>query len=735
MKLKLFLTILLAILNILILIPLIHAQCLDAVLAKSSYLSGETFQAEITGNLIKPLAYNDIYFYYQGKEYFPAFSLEQIAANKWIVYTDLPQKFGINEFKINKLVCRENDSLKELSRSLSFTIKKPLQDYYSSLMNQAQTKLNILSSDELSQSIIALKDLNQSLVQESRTKLRQKGTDCWPSLACSVKSTVLAILALNSNESKNWLLNAQNAVSLGLWDLVTVSDSEKKCNLSINENKQEITIPSGTNSLALHFPDVALINISLDCNITAKISQTYLGTVHEFPLGVISNEKCFGNAYREKCNALSTAYALRVLEDETAKNYLSENALTTEEIAYAYRYTNSAEFENWLLNNQHPAGYWSNVSLILSNKSNVYATTAALNSLKENTKAESWLRDNLDTFTFEETALSLQYFSSKIEPLISLQKGLVKAKSSENIVITASNKGILPVNLKATLESAVVEKMIPAKSSAYLTLQVPVKDQITFSSIDLAYTLNENERGYSIPLIISPTAVKEETILEQTVEQAALKTANFNFIDKEINETLELNKEKQLQLKIQNLDKAEIKVALTAWGLSDIITQMPSSVTISPNSIASVNITLEAKSSLELIGQIIAEYQGNSASIPVYVKTLVVSSNQTCSSLNGKTCSLDSTCQGSIISAADGACCVGECKKTGQTTEEKKKSSSKLLGIIMIIVAILVVALVLFLKLKKPKKQSSLKNVLEKIKEESKAPSNFEFPKEKEVKD
>ena len=48
---------------LILILPLASAECLEIIPAKSSYLAGETFQAEITGDLIEPLRINDIHFY------------------------------------------------------------------------------------------------------------------------------------------------------------------------------------------------------------------------------------------------------------------------------------------------------------------------------------------------------------------------------------------------------------------------------------------------------------------------------------------------------------------------------------------------------------------------------------------------------------------------------------------------------------------------------------------------
>ena len=339
---------------------LCSAQCLDIQLSKSSYLAGETFQAEITATPITSLTYNDISVSYGGKEYFPVLYLEQLAANKWIVFFDTISKYGLNDFSVNRIICRENDSLKESSKTVQFSVKKPLQDHFSSLMNAVKGSWNSFSIDEISRSLIAIQklDYDDALVEEGKKVLRTK-------LPSSVKSTALALQVVNDSNSMDWLADAQNSVSIGLWSLTTNSDSEKTCNLTINSQKSEVDIPRGPSSMDLVLPNDKTINISLDCDANAKITHTYRGKVNEFSLGTISNEKCWGVSYRSRCNATATAYALQIISDNDAKKWLSENARTTEEIAYSYILSGKSDSKTWLENNQHPAGSVSYTHLTL----------------------------------------------------------------------------------------------------------------------------------------------------------------------------------------------------------------------------------------------------------------------------------------------------------------------------------------------------------------------------------
>jgi hypothetical protein len=695
---------------LILLIPFASAQCLEIKIAKTSYLAGETFQAEITGNLIKPLVYNDLSFFYNNLEYFPVANLQQIAANKWIIFVDV-EKIGLNEFEVKSVICRDNETLKEETKKVSFTVQKPLSYYYTSLETRVKNNPS-LTSDELSQSLIAIPSL-------SSQALLSKGTgECWPSPNCTTISTSLAILALNSSnntEARNWLLDSQNSVSIGLWKLITESDSGKECALTINDESSNLSIPSGINEVSLNLPDDDLINISLDCNISAKISHTYLGKVHEFPLGILNNKKCWGKTYRSNCDALSTAYALRVIQDSEAETWLSENAKTTEEIAYAYAYSGDYEFENWLINNQHSQGFWSNSSLAISNSSDIKSTVAAIKALKENAKAENWLRVNLDSLNIENLALAMQLLSSKIEPVVSLKQGFVKTSSNQIVELKFNNKGIFPVQLSASLLGSQTSIAIPAKATSSLNLSIPQVNELSFESIDVSYLLGDIERQYSIPAVIyaSKEAEMQSNLLNQTVSQSALKSASFNFIETEINQSLSPGEIKTVTVSLKNNAPSPVTVDFTIWGLSDVIQDIPTSVNLSSLETKTISIVFKS-TGLEYSGQITAESAGQSTSIPVYIYAKQAVSDKSCSSLNGKICELGYSCSATVTTTPEGSCCIGECKKQSQAG----KLPLKTIGIVMIILAIAIAVAFFFLKSKKPKRQS-LEKVLAKIKEES----------------
>jgi len=700
-----------SIILIILIIPLASAQCVDIKLAKSSYLAGETLQAEITGNLIKPLTYNDVSFSYNGQEYFPTFVIQQISSNKWIIFGEVKERYGLNDLSVNKILCRDNGTLEEATKTVQFTANKPVQDYFSDFLGNI--KWSSLSDDELMQSAIALSDFSS----EGKSEILKRGSDCWPSEACSVKDTSFAILALNDSNitenAENWLADSQNSVDVGIWKLITSSAADQTCNLTINNQTSEIAVPAGTNELSLDLPETDMIYISLNCSASARISHTYLGIVHDFSLGTINNKKCWGKYYRSSCDALSTAYALQVIQNSGAEQWLSENAKSTEEIAYANYYTKDSKLEEWLINNQDVLGYWSNSALAISTKADAVSTAAAIKSLNGNAKAEKWLIDNFDSFTLEEKAVVLQLLKDKIEPLVSIQTGFLKT-SSQNVTLKISNKGIFPVELKAELEESSQSITIPEKTTMQITVPVPSVSELTFFSLDLNYNLKDEERSYSIPVAVSPSG-QEIDLTSQNLTQEAIKTASFQFSDLMVNETLNLGEERTVNLSIKN-SGAAATVDITLWGLSDVISSIPVSLELNASSETILPVTFNAQVVNDYAGQITIESKGNSASIPVYIHINQTVSEKSCSDLGGQIC--PNTCNGTLTPTNQGSCCIGQCIQA-----ETTKSSMTVWGILMIVAAVIIVAAFLYFKLKPPKKKHTLEKVLSKIKEESKLQS------------
>ncbi len=737
-----------------------EAKCLN-ISAQGNYLAGETIEVEITANIIKPLTYNDINFYYDSKEYFPSFSLSQLASNKWILFMDAPSKYGQNTISLEKLVCRENGTLKEETSAYSFSVKKPVQDYYISFVSKLEDKWDYFSTEEIAQSLIALELINydSAFIEDGKNALLKKGNECWPSANCSVKSTALALLALQDRapeKAKDWLYNSRNSVSEGLWTFTSESGSAQTCAVYINNLPSNLTLQAGTNSFSLALPNVSLINISSNCP-NPKILQTISGRVNEIPLGIISNEKCYGSGYKTKCDILSTFYALKINPDKNVENWMVANAKTTEEIAFAYIAKNNSNQKGWLVNNQHETGYWSANGLAVSAEPDAKSTIAAAIAIN-NQNSEEWLRSNIDSFSLEELALTLQLLSSKIEPVVSFQGAIQNVVSSNNLSIKFYNKGIFPLVLKLSLLGTSLEKELPAKTALTFSMKVPVVSETTFTSL-VAETKLGSSRIYSIPVIAFPSAqAKTETnVLNLTVEKPVLNltspkslsssnatnsnvsssvqsnasktqikttqvsSSKLNFESVDMNLSLKPGENSSFQLTLKNSYSEKVTAYLSVWGLSDIVSNFPSSVELEPNSEETITFSLNPKYSMTYDGEITAETNGESVRIPVYIRVRPAASNKTCSELKGRICPQSESCVGRSSDASDGLCCLDSCKKP--VVAGTSSGSKKLIGIIMIVLAVLSAAAFIFFKMREKKRPASIDKVLEKIRAEAKSES------------
>jgi len=711
------------------------AACLEIQTPKIEYLAGETFQAEITGIFMKPLSAENIAFFFGNKEYFPSFSLEQAASNKWILWTDLPSNYGTNALRITVL-CSDN-GLREVTKTVEFAIKKSIGSAYSKLIFQTDNKWNQLNSDEISLSLFAL-SYDDRLRENGKTALLAKKNptqSCWPS-ACKVTSTALAMLALNkSGENvegiQNWLIDAENSIEPGLWELILESDSSKTCALKINNNLETLALLQGTNSFSIAslFPDEEKINISLNCSLTsAKLSHTYLGKVHDFAFVLkenifsytLNNEKCWGQGYREECTPLSTAYAIWLLQNGNSLQkeieWLSANAETTEEKAFAYLFTKDSELEQWLLNNQATEGFWSAKSLALSQTPDISATVAALRAISgtemSKAKGDNWLRAQLAALNVKETALALQIFTpDKIEPIISFP-GFVKGNSAQNITLLFSNKGHLPVNLSISFfDKTQIISIQPASFHEFI-LSLPEKETLTFAYIEmLSSTYLGMKKSYKIPALIFPSAVKEEQIeaIINETEAVSLIPADFLFSPPELNASLPKNQLIEINLTLRNLSPELKKISITISGLFDIIEKIePSSFDLGPNETALIKVIFNTEKAFGVYsGVISAESEAITVDLPVY---LSIEEAKTCSELGGQFCSAQQACSQALVQASDGDCCLGICEEI----KPKIKLDKKFIGIAMIALAALLIAAFFFFRLRK-KEKPALKVALEKV--------------------
>ncbi|MBU2523496.1 MAG: hypothetical protein KKE23_04390 [Nanoarchaeota archaeon] len=689
---------------------MVSAQCLDVKIARGSYFSGETFQAEITGNLSKPLTEDNIHFYNNNKEYYPFFNLVQVSSNKWLVYFDVAKTYGENMFSVSTL-CKE-DILRPEKKETPFIIKKTYDAFYNLVISKVDRKWNSISVENNALAILAL-SYNQKFMNDGKTSLLSKSfqSKCFPS-TCNIKDTSLALMALDkanysTEKIVNWLHDSENNVKIGLWDIIISSSSNQTCQMAIGSNSREINILSGINPFDLSLPDDPNIPISLNCSVnSAKISHTLMGEINEFPLIAqnntlsitLNNNKCWGTSYRSICDATSTAYAILALKTfgETLYseiNWLKQNAKTTEEKSISYSLGDS-ELYDYLINNQAPEGYWSESSLAISPDPSVPATVSAMKYLKDDVakqKGEEWLFNTVQSSQdLKETLLALQIFSyDKIGPLLSFSPGFFKVSSETNQTITLSNKGIFPINATVSIGPLATMVSLNPLERKEVKISIPSTSSIEFTSMEIEYSNTYDlEKAYIIPIIIYPKFYSQSQIenISSGIVETSFIESKVSFMEQSLNKTLAPSSQYQFELNVRNSGTSVENVTITFSGLFEVLDKIiPSDFEIASNETKKIMVYFDTTRAFGEHNGIISLETKTSSSIPVYI---------------------------AISSSAQPSNATIESPKTTGTA-----FNMKYVGWGMVILAIVVVATFLYFKLKK-KQKPELMIALEKLKKE-----------------
>jgi hypothetical protein len=732
---------------LILLIPIIPlaSACIDIQLGRTNYFPYETFQAEITGNFGRALDNSNIFFYQNDKAISLAFHKEQMAANKYIVYANLPSGYGSYTFAVKNVFCIENKTTKVMNKESPFIISKPLSQVYYNLSSKVS---KWPSGDDGALALLAL-SYDNDLVARGKAALlaNSNNGECWPKDSCAVKSTSLAVLALSKtgNVSKNWLLDSQNNIKIGLWDLIINSSIEQQCNFTINDNSQALNVKTGDNVFTLNLPDEKDITLKLECNnVSAFVSHTYFGSVNKFSFDAgysltLNNNKCFGKGYRENCDSEATAYALLTLmnlgmKDSDAEAWLKDNMKGTVQKSIYFILTSDNSIKDWLVNNQAHQGYWSTDALALVNESSIEATVFAFEALKNEgdilstaavEKAKAWLPQqfsSVDNFgDIYQTSLVLAYMfkPDQIEPLISIEPALFKTKSGNKITLKITNHGVSDAKGTVSFEESRLGSFSVNKSSSNeFIFATPQKSRTTFATFIVQYSSFKTDRSYSIPVLLWPADITESAI-EQSVKESELNKSilpeSIRFLEENISMALDAGQ--KFHLNIYNpSSKSDEASILPSWNLlsENVIDVYPAKVTLLPNETKEITVTVLNKTGT-FSGTIDAKTQTSAASVPLYleIKEKGKAEEKTCSDLNGKVCGEKETCKGNATSMREGLCCLGAC----EATEGKKSNTALIIGIVLLVIVIAGVALFLRSRLKKrPKKEiiEELKKIEEK---------------------
>jgi len=194
-----------------------------------------------------------------------------------------------------------------------------------------------------------------------------------------------------------------------------------------------------------------------------------------------------------------------------------------------------------------------------------------------------------------------------------------------------------------------------------------------------------------------------------------IETGKFRFSPAELKATILKGEKYFFSFELINLGRKNItNIRLFSNASKDL------TLAIAPESIPileagekeTVNLTIVSEKIKNFSAQVFASSENLSATFDIGVEitknkskvnSSIISREGNCSSLGGKICKAEETCEGTSVPSEDGSCCIGECKV------EEDSSSSWLYGLIIIIV--IIAGLILFSFYMK-KRQGKTRDVL-----------------------
>ncbi|MFH1249256.1 MAG: hypothetical protein V1660_03830 [archaeon] len=735
----------------LILIP--NVTALDISLSKKEYFPSETFQANITGQFFKPLEVNNIYFMdSEGKEAGLAFYMLKVSETNYWVYVDLPSKVGAYHFKIKNALYREDGVLKGTEKEEIFEIKNSISSFYKDIESELSSKISTLSTKDLSLVLLSLSyspSISYAVKQEINSR-KSSSNSCWnpsppSSLPCTIKETALTIWALKKNSAEvgtSWIIDSQNNLEIGLWDVVLDSPSEGQCEIYVNSEKKIVNISANQNTINIDLKSKpSFVQIIANCTPNnAKILHTYLGKISEFPMQaggsyfsiMLNNEKCFGKYFRSECDIDSTIYAAIALENleldnDGAISWIKKNAATIKEKSVALYFGDSST-KDFLLNNQHQQGYFTKNSLIQTPSPDLDATlfaSLALQKAKENNaalKAEKWLQESIyGNLSMELESAVFVFPNAKIESISSIIPSAVKVKTANNFTITFKNRGVTDSSFSINFSPFGIKREFSLKQNEEKKEIFEIPSKIGKNPISgnitayLEVTASKFiSSSYSIPVFIL------SEVINGTITIIEVPKEHFRFVESEINLTILAKEDSLVAVTIKNSGQTVLKDISLSYSrdLNSVINLSSMRIKeIDAGSQIQVPIIFKSQKEGNYIGFIMASNDEVSAILPINITftknesqitknttSIVSQQNKTCKDYNGTVCKKEQICNGGSILINGERCCIAKCEK---------KKDTRLLGIAMIVLAILIIFFAVLTKLKKPKKE--MKDVVAEI--------------------
>lgn len=717
-------------------------SCLDIKLPKDTFLIGETFQAEIKiTNPIEEISLESIEFFSGGRKATFPVRILKVSDELFYVYLSISRARDGEHIMRIRTFCKEGDVIIGVEESKNFRIEK---ERVGTGYRKLSAEVGVVWGDieENAFAILALKDFDPDLTESGvdRLKRKIKADECWPITGCRVKETSLSLLALNAfgdptPKVENWLLDAQNSLSIGNWDLYLTTTGDGSCELDINNQSETLTVENGRVVRSITFGSDERYVVSVTCNLTlteAKVTHTYLGKVVDFSLeersGVyrreLNNEKCWGTSYRSRCDFEATAFSYYALKEAGINvegiEWLEENredVLTLHQL-FLNLLRGDQYFTDWLINNQALEGYWKNTSLAGRGEIDAFLTAFSIFTLRDKEDDEvisavlrgrEWILDRILTIGRKDLAASL-YFAlptEEIKDIISVSPGAVKARFDGSFELLIENKGSRDVNLTISYLGSVKDIEIKKGSLRRPVFNVTSEEN---SLLTISYS-----GLYNIPVFVTKFIEGKDVI-----ENLSLPFPQMKFSG-EVNETILDNKVKTLRVKLVNSNPQPLEnVFLTLSSeLYRVVRVEPSKVDLPANSETEILIIINEGKEAP-----VGEYEGvikarNSivAVLPVRVEILASGERkmgETCLNIDFQCCELaaedallrpdlDETCSDDLTLT-----CANQC----QVEEEEERAGLGIIVWMILVIITISIILIILLRARAKTKPKQFKDVV-----------------------
>jgi len=531
---------------LLLILPFVSAE--EIKLSRTSYLSQETLQAEITfqNELSSDLNPSNILIRDSAKKTI-SFSpnLVKLSNVRYYLYFNLPV-LANGEYSLIINNVKYKNSILSFQILKSFTINNP-HEYFDEIKSNYESKA--LEPKELALISLSLKNIFPETSEKALNSLIniQDPLGCYPKGNCKVEDTAFALLALKKSDkfsvkTLNWLKGAENNFETGEFILKT----DRQCSLKEINFTNELKLAENTINLTCsQLANIQLIHRYLG-NDFKLLETNSLNLTYE-----ISKEKCYGIYYKSSCKNYETAlvnYIFKQINENSNIEYLDKNAdeRTTLDQAFLVLLSNKEYSKNWLINNIQN-NYFPKYSYE-KNSPDIQSTIYSYLALKDSeisVPVRAYLL-NLNTDYINRELISYYLLDNeKSRNSISVYPAIITKNNTELIIKNNKNNEI---NLSIISDSMKENYVLKT------TLTIPIFIENKNSQLEVKY----NEFSYYIPVVTSKENLSLSVILNP---KADFIGTNEEILDK-IEMSLETDESKilPLSIKVENLKSLDIRI-------------------------------------------------------------------------------------------------------------------------------------------------------------------------------